>query len=745
MLTSICRPLVLALLLALPAKKILAQVKTKVFPENIPAAMLPAHNISRIITIDEPAGAIQRVQQQPGSGAFNSEFAVPVPLDINLVASAESVVNGNDIVYTLALKATNALNLSVQFSQFHLSEHTVLSIYNNYELTDSITAAENNEAQIWATRVYQGSQLNFVIRVPQNEAGKTVLHIGQAGFGFRAIGAEFTGNPGASASCNINVSCPQGHDWEPERNSVALILVGDGSNYCTGTLVMNTCGSNIPYLLTADHCLKGNLNNWVFQFRYWNSSCTSSGSWREDLQFNGCKLRANKGASDFALVELNKVPPANSGLTYSGWNRSSVAASKTVTLHHPKGDLMKISTDFEPPVAVPWQYGAANHWRTVFNEGIVQFGSSGGPLYDENHRVIGQLHGNQANTCAENGDNNCWCVTQMPAIGEFGRFDVSWDAGGTPATQLSNWLNYTGYESAMATNTTPVSSLKNAFLKMEINGLPALCSGSSVYQLLGAPAGSPVVWTVSDPTLVTLNASGPTVTLTKANSQAHGEVVLTATVNDNCYRNTTVSITVLVGSSYGSNIVITPTSSNNCYNTLGFYSLQAAANGSDNSYVTDWEWGYLQESTILYTSWQTLPGNGPNSQFSFLLPGNYTLRLITKDLCGQEFYAFKTIRVSPICLDIDIISDIDILKLSVTPNPVSDNLAVQMKMTEAEAAKNYAGIMRITDKFGNVYYTQRVTLGNRTFNFNARTLKPGNYFITIENGGKRVSKQFVVL
>lgn len=744
MLIQTCRALAFSVLFITSAKNLYAQVKTKIFSTGIPETMLPAHNITRIVTIHEPPGISQRSQQEEGRNEYNTEFAVPVAVDIDVLPAAELSINEGIAEYKLGIHAVNALNLSVQFSRFKLSQHAVLSIYNDGELTDSITSLENNEAGIWATRVYQGSRLNFVLHVPQNESGISELKIGSAGFGFRAVGGGYMGNPGISAPCNINASCPQAQDWTAERNSVALILVGDGSNYCTGTLVMNTCGSNIPYVLTADHCLKGNLLNWVFQYRYWSSSCSGSAPWSEDLQFNGCKLRANKGASDFALVEMNQPPPASSGLTYSGWNRSNILATKTVTLHHPRGDLMKISRDFDAPIAVAWQYGAANHWRAMFEEGIVQFGSSGAPLYDENHRIVGQLHGNQANACAENGDNSCWCIRQIPSVGEFGRFDVSWDAGGTPATQLSNWLNYNNDENSMITNTTPVYDLKNAYLRLSIDGVPAICNGSSTYKLIGAPTGSAINWTVSDPSLVTItNVNGASVTLTKTNSQAHGEVVLTATVNNSCYRNNVVSKTILIGGSYGSNIVISPEGSNNCFNMLGIYTLQSIPYASDNSYVMDWEWSYLQESNIFYTNWQPLPNNGPISQFSFLLPDQYTIRLKTIDICHQEFYAFRSIRVSPICLDIGI--DIGILKLSLTPNPVTDNLTVQLKMPEAEAKKNGSGIMRITDKFGNVYHTQKVILGNRNFSINAKTLRAGNYFITIESGGKRVSRQFVVL
>ena len=67
--------------------------------------------------------------------------------------------NGNTI-YSLLILAEDAQNISVQFSKFILSKNTALSIYTKNELTDSITFNENNEKNIWATRVYQGSYHN---------------------------------------------------------------------------------------------------------------------------------------------------------------------------------------------------------------------------------------------------------------------------------------------------------------------------------------------------------------------------------------------------------------------------------------------------------------------------------------------------------------------------------------------------------------------------------------------------------
>ncbi len=58
-------------------------------------------------------------------------------------------------------------------------------------------------------------------------------------------------------------------------------------------------------------------------------------------------------------------------------------------------------------------------------------GSSGSPLFDNNHRVIGQLHGGPS-ACGQTGDGLSDC---------YGRIAVSWNGGGTAATRLKDWLD----------------------------------------------------------------------------------------------------------------------------------------------------------------------------------------------------------------------------------------------------------------------------------------------------------------
>ena len=126
--------------------------------------------------------------------------------------------------------------------------------------------------------------MNLILKIPTNEKAHSNIKIGIVYFGYKKIDGRF-GSPGASESCNINVACPLGNGWEPERNSVALVSANGA--YGSGALIMNTCSTKVPYLLTANHGLAaGNVQNWVFQFFFFSTDCVTNTGYREDVQFN---------------------------------------------------------------------------------------------------------------------------------------------------------------------------------------------------------------------------------------------------------------------------------------------------------------------------------------------------------------------------------------------------------------------------------------------------------------------------
>ena len=107
--------------------------------------------------------------------------------------------------------------------------------------------------------------------------------------------------------------------------------------------------------MSARHC-GTNPANWVFRFRWeapvGQEKCAEigdSGNGTENKNINGAILRADNNTSDFILTELNTAPSPAWGIYYNGWDRSddnNVSAATTV--HHPDGDIKKISRENDP-------------------------------------------------------------------------------------------------------------------------------------------------------------------------------------------------------------------------------------------------------------------------------------------------------------------------------------------------------------------------------------------------------------
>lgn len=215
---------------------------------------------------------------------------------------------------------------------------------------------------IWGSWVYKGDYLSVEIKTPLESKDKLMLHSNNLAYGYKEIYkvASF----GQSGPCNVNVLCPLGNGWEAERNSVALILRSNGEDLCSGSLIMNSCNTNVPNFLTANHCFAGdtNVGGWRFNFQAWSPACTPSQN-NNGIFFNGSVLRARNAASDFCLVELNNTPPANSNIHYAGWNRSATAATQATGIHHPSGDVMKISRANNSVTAATYGGTSNQHWQ----------------------------------------------------------------------------------------------------------------------------------------------------------------------------------------------------------------------------------------------------------------------------------------------------------------------------------------------------------------------------------------------
>ncbi len=327
-------------------------------------------------------------------------------------------------VWRLGISAQGATSINLLFSEYDLPVGARVFLYTpDQKIVRGAFTHENNKAHgELATDIVEGDSLIVEYFYPGPATGIQGLRVGRITYGYRGLD-KFKGY-GDSGACNNNVNCPVGVPWSVQKRSVAIILVG-GDGLCTGAMVNNTTNDGTPYFLTADHCLGGNIANWVFRFNWEAPTCTNANPTNMQT-VSGAVLRASNGGSDFALLELSSMPPASYNVYYAGWDKSGNFPTEQVAIHHPSGDIKKISFDDDPAAQATWS--GAQCWHILdWEDGTTENGSSGSPLFDQNHRIIGQLYGGTA-SCSNNIDDY------------YGRFDVSWD-GASASSRLRDWLD----------------------------------------------------------------------------------------------------------------------------------------------------------------------------------------------------------------------------------------------------------------------------------------------------------------
>ena len=364
-------------------------------------------------------------------------FGVEQEVAYNLENSGTWTFEDGMHVWRLGFNCPDAINVSFMLSRFVLPKEAQLYVYNAQRTAflGSFTRENNKEWEGLSLGVLDGSSMILEYHESPASYGMGEIEVNQVIHGYRSLlnhqdavlaeMADRMGPFGNSGACNINVNCPEGADWQTEKRSVALIVSG-GYAACTGALVNNTANDGTPYFLTANHCL-GSPNSWVYYFNHESSSCSGS-TGPTNQSVSGGSLLVADGGSDFALIELSSSPPSSYNVEYAGWDKTGDVPSSAVGIHHPSGDLKKICFENNSPYHSSTG-GAQVWWINQWELGVTEPGSSGSPLFDNNHRIIGQLYGGAA-ACSGSVNNGAYDF--------YGRFNVSWGLG---ASQYLDPLN----------------------------------------------------------------------------------------------------------------------------------------------------------------------------------------------------------------------------------------------------------------------------------------------------------------
>ena len=341
-------------------------------------------------------------------------------------------------LWLLRVKCEQALTVNLTFENTNIPEGNQLFVYNPSKdfILGAFTQEHIYDGQL-GTELIPGQEAVVEYYVaPQNVAGH--IQVGTVTHGYRTANEFIQKAFGSSGSCNMNANCPDGLPWTQQRNS-AVMLVSGSSGFCSGALINNTQNDGKPYVLTANHCYS-NPATWVFRFNWQATDCANPATSPTFQSLSGAVLRARRTPSDFCLVEItgglvNGTVPLDYNPYFSGWDNSGTIPTATVCIHHPSGDIKKISfDDAAPSISQGMGSTEANStWTIEWDRNTTtEGGSSGSPLFDQNHRIIGQLWG---------GGASC---QNLSAPDYYGRVANSWmPAGSNSTNQLKYWLDPT--------------------------------------------------------------------------------------------------------------------------------------------------------------------------------------------------------------------------------------------------------------------------------------------------------------
>lgn len=365
------------------------------------------------------------------------EFAHVFEVSFSPENSGEWLVAENgDKIWRLGLVSKGAYSINLTLGRFRMAEKVKLYMYSpDYrKILGAYSSVNNNLADNLAVEPIQGDSLILELNIPGDVEKYGDLEITRLGHDFvnifgilKSAGSELL----TAGACNVDINCDQGLNWQHEKYAVCKLIVNN-KDLCTGTLINNTALDNTPYVITANHCIdtvsKAQATVFIFNYEKWKCAGADGPT---PVTLSGSQLMATTPLLDFALVKMYTLPFFRSKPFLAGWNRSTTPSSSSVAIHHPAGDFKKISIDLNATISssYPDDYLNNTHWKIGrWETGTTEKGSSGCPLFNQNHEFVGDLTG---------GDATC-----LNSINDyFAKFSSSWAYFTASNRQLKYWLD----------------------------------------------------------------------------------------------------------------------------------------------------------------------------------------------------------------------------------------------------------------------------------------------------------------
>lgn len=402
--------------------------ESQISEKGIPYLILENKNIETyFIEIQAP-----NLNDLKSNNSKKLQFAKKIETDIAIKSKKNFYKTLDSVnIWKIGIYSHNALSLNLTLANFNLPEGAKLFVFTPDKkiVLGAFTHLNNSTSGILPIFPIQNDSLIIEYSELIHADSINSLYIKSIGYGFVDLQQALK-----SGQCNVDVACEDAMPWYTEKRAVAKMYI-DNEFLCTGALINNTKNDETPYFLTANHCVstENMANNTIFYFNYENKKCgENSVEYFQTLA--GANLLAtpeNDNQIDFALLKLFTSVPHEYMPYFLGWSISDLPQNKGVSIHHPSGDVKKISISNKVILSDSYSgYITQTHWKIQsWDIGTTETGSSGAPLLNINNQIIGTLTGGTASCSAVNSPDY------------FSKFSAAWDYFPQANRQLKHWLN----------------------------------------------------------------------------------------------------------------------------------------------------------------------------------------------------------------------------------------------------------------------------------------------------------------
>jgi len=386
----------------------IAQTYNDAIPMSLAAGIKPLENYETLSGSSKGrAELLSHNKLQDSTGIKSYQFAERVNVNLSPANSGHWDQTPHGRIWRLGIHGVNAYSIYLTFNSLKLSKDVTLFVYNKgFSQLRKYNQKSNASSHISLAPV-SGDTIMLELNIPNDVTDYGSIQLSKVYLDRAGIFKAGTKKISAitKASCDQNINCENGINWLTDKRAVCKIIT-DG-NLSSGTLIGNTSKDKQPYLLTSFHTIfdENHAEESVFIFNYEYDCEQSSISY--DQTISGAKLVAAAANLDFSLLKLNEVPPASFRPYYAGWDVRDIQPEAGVCIHHPGGRYKQIAITYNRLNSATFNttYMANSSWQVVkWNIGVTEPGSSGAPLYNQQHRLVGSLTGGYSSCNSQGSD-----------------------------------------------------------------------------------------------------------------------------------------------------------------------------------------------------------------------------------------------------------------------------------------------------------------------------------------------------